>query len=564
MTIVDVSQVLLTDQILVVDDDIATRQTLKTLLEQEGYRADTIGDGQVALEKLEQAANAGAPYSLVLVDLHLQDMSGIAVLRRVRELCPETQRVIITGHANVESAVQALREGAQEYLLKPYYLDELKVTVAKLLRVRREAVRNAELLAEARRRASELAVLNRVGQVVTRSLDLDEVLSLIQEQIREALQVAAGSIALLEDGKLVFKVASGPAAETVKSFCLEPGQGLVGSCVAENRPIITNSVETDSRHFREIDEKTHFVTKSVLCVPMRAADGKVIGAIEAINRLDGKGFSDNDLALLQAISVSASAAVENAKLHTSLEERASELRKALDNLKQLDRLKSEFVQNISHELRTPLTFVKGYVELLQSGMLGPTTEEQAEGLQLVSKQAEVLVRLVDDIILMQEYKLDLNQVQILSLRDVICSAATQAIESHPEVPESRIAAELGDDTCCVEGNWEYLVRTIYNLLDNALKFDPDGGVARISLHDLGHVWEIRVSDTGIGIPEAELERTFERFYQVDGSTTRRFGGAGLGLAVAKEIVEAHKGTIWVQSQEGEGSTFGIQLPKAAG
>ena len=132
------------------------------------------------------------------------------------------------------------------------------------------------------------------------------------------------------------------------------------------------------------------------------------------------------------------------------------------------------------------------------------------------------------------------------------------------MPESRIAAELGDDTCCVEGNWEYLVRTIYNLLDNALKFDPDGGVARISLHDLGHVWEIRVSDTGIGIPEAELEKTFERFYQVDGSTTRRFGGAGLGLAVAKEIVEAHKGTIWVQSQEGEGSTFGIQLPKAAG
>ena len=564
MAMVEVSQIMLTDQILVVDDDVATRATLKTLLEQEGYRADAVGSGQTALEHLELAAADGAPFSLVLVDLHLQDMSGIAVLRRMRELCAETQGVIITGHADVESAIQALREGAQEYLLKPYYLNELKITVAKLLRARQEAVRNAELLAEANRRVSELAVVNRVGQAITRSLDLDEVLALIQEQIREALQVAAGSIALLEDGKLVFKVASGPAAEEVKRLYLEPGQGLVGTCISENRPIITNHVDADSRHFRGVDEKTRFVTRSVLCVPMRGADGNVIGAIEALNRLDGKGFSDNDLALLQAISATAAAAVENAQLHTSLEERAGELRTALEELRQLDRLKSEFVQNISHELRTPLTFVKGYVELLQNGMLGPTTEEQSEGLQLVGKQTDVLVRLVDDIILMQEYSLDMSQVQILSLHDVIRAAVAQAIESHPEVSASRIAIELGNETPYVEGNEEHLVRTLCYLLDNAIKFDPDDGLARVSLHDLGQQWEVRVSDTGIGIPEPELDRIFERFYQVDGSTTRRFGGAGLGLAVAKEIVEAHKGSLWVQSRAGEGSTFGFRLPKATG
>ncbi len=550
------------DYILVVDDDVATRHALRALLEYEGYEVDAVGDGLEALDRIEQSVTSGHPYSLVIMDLRLEGLSGLEVLRRGKALCASMQSIIITGYANVESAIAALREGAQDYLLKPYHLEQFQVAVKRTLAARKEAVRNTQLLEQARRRVNELAIINSVGQTVTRSLNLNQVLTLVMEQIREALQAEAGSIALLEGGKLVFKVAFGPAAEQVKSFTLEPGQGIVGWCVQENKPALVSNARADSRHFGGIDQKTAFVTKAIICVPM-VAEGRVIGAIEAINRLGGTSFDERDLELLQALSVPASVAVENARLHQSLEQRAEELRQALEELKELDRLKSQFVQNISHELRTPLTFIKGYAELLLTGTLGYLTGEQKEGLKLVAGQAEVLTRLVNDVILMQEYELDASQISEVSLREVISLvvAAAREIEA-PNKPA--IQEYLPDDKCLVRGNQAHLSKVFSNLLDNAIKFSPDGGTVTVSLLSNGDMWEIQVTDTGIGIPEQHLDKIFRRFYQVDGSTTRRFGGAGLGLSIAKEIVEAHNGYIWVKSKEGVGSTFGVCLPKSAG
>jgi signal transduction histidine kinase/DNA-binding response OmpR family regulator len=555
------------ERILVVDDNLATRQLLGSFLGLEGYPADFAEDGEQAVKMIRASASSptrakeGASYALILADLNLGDMSGLDVLSHARELLPDAQRVIITGQADVESAIKALREGAQDYLLKPFHLGELSVTLSRLLENRRKAQESVRLLQEARRRAEHFAVLSSVGHVVTASLDLDEVLSLILSQVKEALRVEAGSIALQEGDCLVFRVSEGPAASEVTSCTLELGQGIIGRCVAQGKSFLVNDVRSDSRHYRGVDERTSFVTKAVLSVPMRTSSGVVIGAIEALNRIDEAGFDDDDLALLEAIAVSAAAAVENARLHHSLEARAEELARALSELEELDRLKSEFVQNVSHELRTPLTFIRGYVELLHNGVLGPLTSEQAESLGVVYEQAESLTRLVNDIVLMQEYQLDQDQVRVFPLASLISEALSQLDGKRDDL--ARVQLDLGDDERrLVAGNEDFLRRAISNVVENALKFDPDARAVRVTASDAGDHWEITVTDSGVGIPESEQERIFERFYQVDGSATRRFGGTGLGLAVAKEIIVAHGGSIWVESQEGRGSTFGILLAKA--
>ena len=548
------------EYILVVDDDAAMLHTVRLLLEGEGYQVDTAGDGVAAISRIEQATAAGCPYSLLVIDLKLDGMNGLEIARRARAICEHIQSVIITGHPDLESAITALRDGVLDYLLKPYQLEQLKMTVQRALAVRRRAKRTAALLAQSERRASELATLNRVGQTVTRSLQLDQVLNLILEQIRGALQAEAASIALVEQDKLVFKVAAGPSAEQVKRFALDLGQGLVGWCVQEGKPVLVPDARVDPRHFGEVDARTAFVTRTVVCVPM-VAEGRTIGAIEAINRQDGRAFDGSDLELLQAMSIPASVAVENAKLHANLAQKADELEKALAELKELDRLKSQFVQNVSHELRTPLTYIRGYIELLQAESMGPVTTEQMDSLNLIAKQSDLLTQLVNDIILMQEGAIETAQEEI-SLKDIVLQAVAQARASYSR-PDLTIREELPGTPCLVRGDQAQLNRVIVSLLDNAVKFSPNGGEIVVNLAGRDDRWELQISDTGIGIPADKLDKIFSRFYQVDGSTTRRFRGTGLGLSVAKEIVQAHGGQIWVRSTEGVGSTFGICLPKAS-
>lgn len=546
------------EHILVVDDDAATQHTIRLLLEDESYQVDTVGDGLSAISRIEQATAAGRSYALLVIDLRLDDMSGLEIARRARTICEHLQTVIITGHADLESAITALRDGVLDYLLKPYQMEQLKMTVSRALAVRRGAIHTAQLLLQSERRASELAILNKVGQTVTRSLQLDQVLNLVMEQIRIALQAEAGSIALVEQDKLVFKVAFGPSAEQVKLFTLDPGQGLVGWCVQEAKPVLVPDARADPRHFGEVDAKTTFATHTVICVPM-IAEGRTIGAIEAINRQDGRAFDNSDLELLQAISIPASVAIENAKLHANLAQKAEELGKALAELQELDRLKSQFVQNISHELRTPLTFIRGYIELLQAESLGPITAEQTDSLKLIAKQADLLTRLVNDIILMQEGAMDASQEKV-SLGDIVSQAVAQCRAGNSR-SDLVIREQLPESQCLVWGNRVRLSRVLACLLDNAVKFSPNGGEIVVTLAARDDQWEVQVSDAGIGIPADKLDKIFSRFYQVDGSTTRRFRGTGLGLSLAKEIVEAYGGRIWVKSTEGVGSTFGICLPQ---
>ena len=253
-------------------------------------------------------------------------------------------------------------------------------------------------------------------------------------------------------------------------------------------------------------------------------------------------------------------AEQNAELAVHLSEQTEQLREAYAVLEDALDAKNKMLQNVSHELRTPLVAISGYTEALQEGLYGELTEEQLSALETVSRSAQKLIHLVDDLLALQA--LDRRQLQFTDV-DVV-----QLLENCVDMFTHRAAAahidlrgDYAPDLPTLRADQMRLEQVVCNLLDNAIKFSPHGGEVLLKAELLDeNAIQISVKDHGIGIPQEELPRIYRRFYQVDSSTTRRFGGQGLGLAISKRIVELHGGTIWAESQVGEGSTFYVTLP----
>ena len=223
-------------------------------------------------------------------------------------------------------------------------------------------------------------------------------------------------------------------------------------------------------------------------------------------------------------------------------------------------LEATIVQNISHELRTPLTLIQGYVELLYNGKLGALTPEQQQAMFIITNHTHELRTLVERIgILMALEAHQKSAWQPLASVEVVAGV----VESrHAAAIQSglMLSVRLEPNLPLISGNLYQLQQVVDCLLDNALKFTPAGGRVEAQLYSEPGLVCLMVSDTGIGIPEENLECIFSRFYQVDGSTTRQYRGVGLGLAIVKEVIEEHGGQIEVESQPGQGSRFTVKLP----
>jgi signal transduction histidine kinase len=259
----------------------------------------------------------------------------------------------------------------------------------------------------------------------------------------------------------------------------------------------------------------------------------------------------------------AAVAIENSRLFQDLQARASSLAQAYEELKEIERLKDELAQNISHELRTPLSFIRGYVELLLGGDMGPLNVRQEQTLEIISEKTAAVSQLVNNIMLLQQ--LDHRPLQ-LGLTDLLQVAEEAVAKARPTAKEKGIALELSApaELPLVLAEPVRIALVFRNLLDNAMKFSPNGGLVQVKMeHDPERI-QIAVCDEGIGIARDQLDRIFERFYQIDSSLKRRFEGTGLGLTIAKRIVEAHGGRIWVKSRLGKGSVFLFDIPKSTG
>ena len=263
----------------------------------------------------------------------------------------------------------------------------------------------------------------------------------------------------------------------------------------------------------------------------------------------------------QIIQLRTALQAANRSLEQRVQQRTAELEDALSRLSELTQLKANFISNISHELRTPLTHVKGYVELLVSGSLGPVTEEQKHALQVSQQSTNRLENLIDDLImfsLASRGELSLKQQAVDIVR--LANMSVKTIEQKARDRGVSVHAVLDKNIPLIQADSQKLAWALGQLLDNAIKFTPSEGRVVLSVQrESGNLVIISVTDTGIGIPLNRLDEVFEPFHQLDSSSTRRFGGTGIGLSLVRQIVEAHGSMLEVTSVEGKGTTFRFPL-----
>ncbi|OFW58274.1 MAG: hypothetical protein A2W01_04645 [Candidatus Solincola sediminis] len=228
---------------------------------------------------------------------------------------------------------------------------------------------------------------------------------------------------------------------------------------------------------------------------------------------------------------------------------------------ELDRLKSDFISIVSHELKTPLTSITGFVRLLTAERVGPVTEKQRHYLDIVQKQSESLTQLINDLLDLSRIEQGIIEVRHdpVRLGDVI-GGVVQQLDNMAQDREILLELGIPEDLPYINGDSDRLSQVFMNLIHNAIKFTPPGGAVKVKAGSLGNECLIRVLDNGIGISSQDLPKIFNKFYQVDSSSTRQQSGTGLGLSISKQLVAAHGGDMWVSSTLGKGTTFSLTLP----
>jgi signal transduction histidine kinase len=282
--------------------------------------------------------------------------------------------------------------------------------------------------------------------------------------------------------------------------------------------------------------------------PLRVR-GRVVGVM-SFGTSDGESsreYTPADVTLIEEFARRVSLAIENARLFRHAD--------------QLNRLKDEFLATLSHEMRTPLAAVLGWARMLASGHLGE--ERKAQAIEAIERNAQAQARIVDDILdvargMSGNVKLDLRPVDLVS----VAQRSVEAIA--PTAVAKKIQVEVrGSEPIAITGDANRLQQVVWNLLSNAVKFTPAGGRVIVDVSARDGVAQLTVSDTGVGIPEAFLPYVFDKFRQADASFTRQHGGLGLGLAIARHLIELHGGSIEARSGgEGSGATFVVRLPRS--
>ena len=427
----------------------------------------------------------------------------------------------------------------------------LAMTVANQAAV---SIEKARLYAETARSLAQTRVLREVMLAADSTLDFDQVLERTCETLRSTMQVDFLSVVLPdEEGEALIphpsRIGYSRPAEQLR---LPLHESVCGRVFQTGEALIIGDVRTIPYYYEGAEE-----VRSELCVPVRAG-GRVIGVLNVEScRLNA--FDEDDLAFYTAIAGQLGVALENAHLYQELRRHAAELRAALTELQDLERLKNEFIQNVSHELRQPLALILGYAEWLDAGELGELAPGQRGPVQIIARRARMLSDLVEDITLLLTAETRTSEREPVAVAE-LARAAAEDFQRTVDEAGLTLTTDIASGLSPVTGAHLQLRRVLDNLLGNAVKFTPAGGTVSVRLWQEGDHVVLEVGDTGIGIPPEEQERVFQRFYQVDGSSRRRYSGVGLGLALVSEIVEAHGGTIHVESEVRIGSTFTVTLP----
>jgi PAS domain S-box-containing protein len=405
--------------------------------------------------------------------------------------------------------------------------------------------------AEAEHSAESIRRLQAVTDSALVRLTLDDLLREMLARIRELLATDAAAILLLtEDGQSLSVRATIGWKEAATGLRVPFGQGVAGSIAASRAPFVVEDISAAE----VINPVLRRNARSLIGAPL-IVEGRLIGVIHA-DTTRPRRFTEDDVRLLQLAADRVALAIEHARLY-EVERQAR--RQAED----ANRLKDEFLSTVSHELRTPLTAINGWALMLRAGRLDAAQSERA--LETIVRSARSQNQLIDDLLDVSRIITGRMRLAVapLNLGSVI-KAAVETVRPAAEAKGIRLSALIAPEAEAVSGDAERLQQVVWNLLSNAVKFAPQGGRVEVRLERADSHVEIVVADNGQGIKPEFLPYVFERFRQEDGGTNRQQGGLGLGLAIVRNIVELHGGTVHAASEGlGKGATFTVALPIAS-
>ncbi len=407
---------------------------------------------------------------------------------------------------------------------------------------------------EARKKTQKVAQLVEISAILNSTLKPDTLLKNILDTAADLLECSGVSILLYDEREkeLRFAATTTGDIEKLEQIPVPLDNSLAGTIFTENRHLVINSTRDDPRHYNEVGDEVGLQIDSLLGVPMRIKD-RVTGVIEALNKKEGE-FSDFDVSLLLVVASQAAISIHNARLIQALQ-------KANIELSQADKLKRDLMSVASHELRTPLGNILGYATLLHEDAI----EENKPLAESILKASSKLRAVLDDIAnmnLLYTGKADLDFTDT-SLQRVI-NYAQEEVRMTVNKEDHTVDYQIPEEPIQLCIDLPKMSVVFVNLLLNAIQFTPVEGEIRLTIDDRVDEVMVSIIDTGRGISPENLEKIFEVFYQVDDHMTRRYGGLGLGLSIARELVNLHGGRIWAESEGlGEGATFRVVLPKSA-
>ncbi|MBU4149110.1 MAG: GAF domain-containing sensor histidine kinase [Candidatus Omnitrophica bacterium] len=419
-----------------------------------------------------------------------------------------------------------------------------------------------------------LYTLHELGKKINSTLNINELFLLINKPLIQKLGFSKAIIMLKDSDSepAVVKTFIGYSSADIERIQKEINKGNTANALFKKSGFVL--VNRDMEKIENEDLLIGiFKTESFLTVPIVAKDS-TMGFILMGNDSGYAKLTEGDVELLSVLASQIGTAIENAMLYTELynshqdlerrvRERTAELAKLNEALKRLNKAKSNFVSAVSHELRTPLTSIKGYASILMAGKLGQVSPAQKERLEKIDKHSNDLAHLIND--LLDIARIESGRVQMAIKETSIKEVLDSVIDIiTPQVKDKEISLKLsnkskGNKVMADQGQME---RVFLNLLSNAIKFTPEKGKINISVKDKDGFVEFGVEDSGMGIPRYDLEKVFEEFFRSDNAQNQGVKGTGLGLSLVKQIVEAHGGTIWVESELGKGAKFSFTVPKA--
>ncbi len=396
-----------------------------------------------------------------------------------------------------------------------------------------------------------LEKLLEVGRALASAPDMAAFLGIVLTACAELTGCEMAFLLELEEDRKQFHFLAVPwfYRESLQTLRVPFDASIAGLAVQSGKPVIVPNALAEPRHFKEIDQMAGFVTRSLAAAPIVYRD-EVLGTLETVNKVADAPFTDDDIEVLETLASYAAIAIYDSRLIRKSEQ-------AMEERDKLDRMKSEFIAIASHELRTPLGLILGHSTFLRE-VIQP--EHRAE-MDIIVRNAMRLKEIIESF-----SSIDNVQRGMATLRRRVFSIR-RAIEEvrdsfYQEIASKKLSLRVSTDNLplMVEGDADKIAVALSNIVKNAITFTNPGGHILITAETVPGYVQVSVMDDGIGIPANDLPHIFERFYQVESHLTRKHGGMGLGLSVAKLMIEMHGGRIWAESVEGRGSKFTFILP----